>query len=72
VLVYEIQRGSHGRWPGRAARVLERRHFAFLGRVAQVLVEPAMRPLPCRLIRLPQMLAEPLSHEGMGVERVGR
>ena len=52
--------------------VFERRRLAFLGRVAQVLVEPAMGGIPCRLVHRLQPLAEPLAHQRMGVERIGR
>src|SRR4051794_36804258 len=41
---------------------------AFVGCVPQVLVEPAMRRLPCCLIRLLKPVGEPLPNQRMGVE----
>src|SRR5205823_9144684 len=51
--------------------IFERWCLAFRGRVAQVLVAPVMGRLPCRFVRLPQPLAEPLAHQRMGIQRVG-
>ena len=53
------------------SEVGERRRWAFLCRVAQMLVEPAMRRLPRRLIRRSEPLAEPFAHQRVGVERIG-
>ena len=52
----------------------ERRRRAFVGRVAQMVVEAAVRRLPRRFVRLLQPFAEPFAHQRMGVERfrIGR
>ena len=65
--------------PGAAAvgdGVIERREIgecrrlAFVGRVAQMVVEEAVRGLPCGFVGPPQPVAEPFAHQRMGVERL--
>jgi hypothetical protein len=53
-------------------KVFERRRFAFSGRVAQMLEQPAVRRLPCSFVCRLESLAEPLAYQRMGIERVGR
>jgi hypothetical protein len=48
-------------------KALVRRVCVFLDRIAQVLIEPAVRGAPSLRVRLLQPLAEPLAHQQMGV-----
>ena len=66
--------------PGAAAvgdGVIERREvgerwrFAFVRRIAQMVVEAAVRVFPRRFVGPPQPFAEPFAHQRMGVERFG-
>ena len=50
----------------------EGRGLALFCRIAQMLVEPAMRFPAGGLIRLPQSLAEPFAHQRMRIERSKR
>jgi hypothetical protein len=52
----------------------ERRPLALARRIAQMIVEAAVRFFPRRLVRLPQSLTEPFAHQRMRVERfrIGR
>ena len=49
----------------------EPRRFTFACRIAQMVVEAAVRGFPRRFVGLPQPVAEPFAHQWMGVERFG-
>ena len=47
----------------------KRRRLALVGRIPQMVIEPAMRGFPRGFVGLLQPIAEPLTHERMGVDR---
>ena len=50
----------------------QRRFVSLLRRIAQMLVEPAVRLLPCSFVAFAQSLAEPFARERMRIERARR